>query len=195
MISVNLLPREDRIETHALARPRAKFLLPLAVVVALIVPLGVLFFHQEVKLQALRREIRVAEQESATLQQRVALVRELTQTRAELVSRLQLVQRLNQERATAVRLMDVLAAQIPSHLWLTHMQQNGPGSVTLEGVTFSNLIVAELLARLEASGVYRDVELSIAERGQIGESKVMKFALRAATGPKPAQESVDESAE
>lgn len=181
MINVNLLPKEERfVEPRTLAPPRTKFLLPLAAAVALLVPIGTLFAHQEMRLQSLRRDIQLAEQESATLRPRVARVQELEGQRADLLRRLDLVRSLNQERTLSVQLMDELARQVPGNLWLTKLAPAGPSGMTLEGITFTPLFLSDLMRRLDESRLYRDVDLTVAERTQIGEQKVIKFTITAA---------------
>ena len=49
----------------------------------------------------------------------------------------------------------------------------------IEGVTFSNLLVADLMSRLEASPLYGNVDLVVAERGQIDQRNVVKFTITA----------------
>jgi type IV pilus assembly protein PilN len=186
VINVNLLPREERVEEmRALAPPRTQFLVPLAAALALLVPTGTLFVRQEMKLQVLRREIQLAAQESATLKPRVDRVQQLEQQRTQLHDRLELVRRLNQERARPVRLMDELAAQVPGHLWLTKLSQSQSGTITNEGATFTPLVLADLISRLEESHLYGDVDLSVAERVMMGEQKVVKFTITASAEPKP----------
>jgi type IV pilus assembly protein PilN len=186
VINVNLLPKEERFEeTRPLAPPRTQFLVPLIAAVALLVPTGVLFARQEVKLQALRRDIQLAEQESASLKPRVTRVQELEQKRADLMRRLDLVRQLNGERGMAVHLMEELSAQVPGNLWFTKLASSGPGAIKLEGMTFTPLILADLMRRLEESRLYRDVDLTIAERTQIGDQKVVRFTITASLDREP----------
>jgi type IV pilus assembly protein PilN len=186
VINVNLLPKEERfVEPRALAPPRTKFLVPLAAAVAVLVPIGVLFVHQETRLQSVQRDIQLAEQETATLRPRVARVQELEQQRADLLRRLDLVRSLNQERTLAVRLLDELARHVPANLWLTRMTPSGSSAMTLEGVTFTPIVLSDLMRSLDESRMYRDVDLTVAERTQIGEQKVVKFTITAAVDPEP----------
>jgi type IV pilus assembly protein PilN len=186
VINVNLLPKEERFEdARPLAAPRTKFLVPLIAAVALLVPTGALFARQEVKLQALRRDIQLAEQESASLRPRVARVQELEEMRSQLLRRLDLVRTLNGERSMAVRLLEELSAQVPGNLWLTKLAPSGAGAITLEGMTFTPLILSDLMRRLEESRLYRDVDLTVAERAQIGDQKVVRFTITASIDREP----------
>ncbi|MFH1143098.1 MAG: PilN domain-containing protein [Candidatus Eisenbacteria bacterium] len=180
MISVNLLPLEERVIEHDLgAAPRVKFLLPLAIAVALIVPAAGFYWQQENHLQTLRRDIQVAEQEQLSLQPRIQMLEGLKVKQADLERRLNLVRDLNRSRTFPVRAMDELCLQIPQHLWLTKMRQGEDKRLLLEGLTFSNLVVAELMRRLEETAVYDNVDLTITERKQSGEDRVIHFTVTA----------------
>lgn len=186
MISVNLLPREERVEQLDLAAPpRMKVLLPLAVAIGLLVPAGALFLTQESKIQGLRREIQIAEQETRNLQPRIELLDALRDKRAQLSERLDLVVGLNQQRVLPVRLMDAVSLRLPDHMWLTRMQESAAGGLTFDGYTFSNLVVAELMTRLEASALYRDIELQVASREHLGDDPVVRFTVTAGIDATP----------
>ncbi len=49
----------------------------------------------------------------------------------------------------------------------------------IEGVTFSNLLVADFMSRLEASPLYGNVDLQVAEKGTIDQRNVVKFKITA----------------
>jgi len=189
VINVNLLPKEERSVAPAAAiqAPRTKFLVPLAAAIAVLVPIGTLFVHQEMRLQSLQRDIQLAEQESATLRPRVARVQELEQQRDDLLRRLDLVHTLNQERTLAVRLLDELAHHVPANLWLTRMTPTGSSAMTLEGITFTPIVLSDLMRSLDESRMYRNVDLTVAERTQIGEQKVVKFTITAAIDREPGE--------
>ena len=178
MISVNLLPKEERTPVTGLGvPPRREFLLPLGIILAVIVPLGAMFLLQTTKLNTLKSDIAVAEQESRRLKPQIQKINQLMRKREELNLKLNLVRNLNRERTVLVQLLDELALQLPAHLWMTKFIQNGPQSLTLEGRTFSNLVVADLMSRLERTDLYTNVDLTVAERELIEEEPVIKFAL------------------
>ena len=93
------------------------------------------------------------------------------------------IAKLEQGRAQSVRLMDDLARCVPDHLWLTGASQDSPGSLSVEGVTFSNLVVSDFMSRLEHSSLFAGVELEYAERSQFGDHDVVKFRLTCRVTP------------
>jgi type IV pilus assembly protein PilN len=178
VISVNLLPKEERSEERQLVTaPRKNFLLPLAAIVAVVVPLTALHLMQASRIQGLRSDLVVAEQESQRLKPQIDRINQLMRKREELNLRLNLVRDLNRERTLQVQLLDELSIQVPEHLWLTKLRQTGPRAYTLEGVTFSNLVVADLMSRLEATDLYGQIDLAVAERKKIDSEPVMTFTL------------------
>lgn len=179
MISVNLLPKEERsAERQLVTAPRKQFLLPLALIVAVIVPIAALYLMQITKIHGLKSDIEVAQIESTRLKPQIAKINQLMVKREELNLRLNLVRNLNRARTLPVQLMDELSMQVPEHLWMTTVEHGG-GAMTLAGVTFSNLLVADLMSRLERTDLYRDVDLTVAERVKLGEEEVIIFTLTA----------------
>jgi Tfp pilus assembly protein PilN len=79
--------------------------------------------------------------------------------------------------------MDELARCVPDHLWLTGATQDAGSSISLEGVTFSNLVVSDFMSRLERSPMFANVELEVAERGQLQDHDVVKFRVTCAVTP------------
>ncbi|MCK4303313.1 MAG: PilN domain-containing protein [Candidatus Eisenbacteria sp.] len=179
MISVNLLPKEERSpERQVVTIPRRQFLVPLGVVLALIVPIGSLYLMQVAKTQGLKADIILAEQESERLKPQIEKINQLIKKREELNLKLNLVRDLNRARTLPVQLLDELSIQVPNHLWLTKVTQNGPSAMTIEGLTFSNLVVADLMSRLERTDLYRDVDLTVAEKELIVEEKIARPLVR-----------------
>ena len=89
-----------------------------------------------------------------------------------------MIQDLDKTRLQRVMLVDELSRCVPEHLWLTSYDETG-NKVLIEGVTFSNLIVADFMTRLEASPLYGTVDLILAEKGVIDNRNVVKFKVTA----------------
>jgi type IV pilus assembly protein PilN len=186
VISVNLLPIEERPkESGFSAPPRLKVLLPFLLVAAVAFPLAGVFVVQQAKVQGLREDISQAEAERARLAPQIKAVEELTQRQAELRQRLRTLRDLVRRRGTAVQVVDELARQVPANLWLTKFEARAPGSYELEGSTFSNLVVAELMGRLEGSDLFYGVDLTETKRALIGSEPVIDFAITFKSGSTP----------
>jgi type IV pilus assembly protein PilN len=185
MIRINLMPVEERGQkvrrvktgaTRSAGRPTG-LLLPAAVVAAVLVLIAGVAVQQQAQLHMLASEVARVEQESRALAPQIAMVERLSRERSDLDLRLSLIEKLAQGRFESVRLMDELDRAVPEHMWLTSMVTNGATQVTLEGVTFSNLIIADLMIRLDRSPLFSDVALGNASRGVIDERDVVQFKL------------------
>jgi Tfp pilus assembly protein PilN len=62
-------------------------------------------------------------------------------------------------------------------------KQDGGGALALEGVTYSNLVVSDFMARLERSPMFANVELEVAEKGSVTDKTVVKFRLTCQVTP------------
>ncbi len=189
MIQVNLLPREERIAEPRLdvRMPRPKVWVTALIVCALIIPMGGLSLMQHSKMSSLRVDIAQAEAESKRLQPAIDRINLLMVEREALNLRLGAIQTLSRERYLAVEMLDELALQIPSYLWLTKVAESGPEQISVEGLTYTNLMVAELMSRMEESQLFDNVSLTVAEKSKEVSSKanqtVTKFTLSARVKP------------
>jgi type IV pilus assembly protein PilN len=193
MIRVNLLPGEDKRSgggggKAAVALKAGDLLVPLSVLVATALIVAGTALSQRTRADGLVRSIADVESQSRVLAPQIARVNQLARERAELDLRLGIITRLQAGRTQSVRLMDELARCIPEHMWLTQVTQDGTTSLNLEGTAFSNLVVSDLMSRMERSPLFADVELGIAERQKAAERDVVRFRVSCRVTPdEPAQ--------
>lgn len=179
MIRINLLPREDRQVRRSIQLPKVGALMPvlaLLLVAALFTGFSVV---QAMQVSRLKADIDRAEREAERLRPQIQTIQELTSKREELTKRLNVITELDKTRLWRVRLVDELSKCVPDHLWLTSYEETGPNQVQVEGVTFSNLLVADFMSRMEASPLYGTVDLVVAEKGTIDQRNVVKFKITA----------------
>jgi Tfp pilus assembly protein PilN len=185
MIRINLLPREEKAQRH---RAPMKFkpgelAIPVVLVAAVILVIAGTLTSQRMSITSLSRSIADMDAQARALAPQIERVNRLAQERAELDLRLGVISKLEQGRTRTVRLMDELARCLPDHLWLTGASQESPASVSLEGMTFSNLVVSDFMSSLERSPMFADVQLEVAERGDAAEKGVVKFRITCAVTP------------
>lgn len=185
MIRVNLLPGEDRRQggKAAVALKAGDLLVPLAVVVATTLIVAGTALSQRTRADGLTRSIAEVDAQSRVLAPQIERVNQLARERAELDLRLGIINKLQQGRTQSVRLVDELARCIPEHLWISNVTQEGGNTLRLEGTTFSNLVVSDLMSRLERSPLFANVELGVAERAVIDEHDVVKFRVSCTITP------------
>jgi Tfp pilus assembly protein PilN len=184
MIRINLLPHEEEAQRQAAFRFKAgELVIPVALLAAVVLVIAGTLLSQRMSISSLSRSISDMDAQARALAPQIERVNRLAQERAELDLRLGVITKLGQGRTETVRLMDELARCVPDHMWLTTASQESPNSLSLEGVTFSNLVVSDFMSNLERSPMFADVELEVAERGDTGERDVVKFRITCAVTP------------
>jgi len=184
MIRINLLPKEEKAPRPAAITFKAgDLVVPAVLLVTTALVIGGMALSQYSRATSLARSIAEVDEQSRALAPQIERVNRLAQERAELDLRLGIIAKLEQGRAQSVRLMDDLARCVPDHLWLTGANQDNPGSLSVEGVTFSNLVVSDFISRLERSSLFANVELDFAERGMVNDREVVKFRVTCSVTP------------
>jgi type IV pilus assembly protein PilN len=180
MIRINLLPRDERQVKRSITLPKIGTVMPLLVLVLVAALFAAFSVVQAMQVSRLQADISRAEQEAEKLRPQIQTINELTQKRQELERRLGVITGLDKQRLTRVKLVDEVSKCIPEHLWLSQFEEvPGANKIQVEGVTFSNLLVADFMSRLEASPLYDGVDLVIAEKGTIDQRNVVKFKVTA----------------
>jgi type IV pilus assembly protein PilN len=180
MIRINLLPRDERQVKRTITLPKVGTVMPLLVLILVAALFAAFSVVQAMQVSRLQADIARAEQEADKLRPQIQTINELTQKRQEVERRLGVITNLDKQRLTRVKLVDEISKSIPEHLWLTSFEEiPGANKIQVEGVTFSNVIVADFMSRLESSPLYGDVDLIVAEKGTIDQRTVVKFKVTA----------------
>ncbi len=184
MIRINLLPREEKAHREVnINLPKVgELFLPIAVLLAVGLVFGGTAFAQRAKIQALTADIAKVEEESRALAPQIERVNKLAQERAELDLRIGITNKLQHGRTLSVHTLDEASNCMPDHLWLTALSEQG-GGISLEGATFSNLVVSDFMSRLERSPLFAGVELEYADRTQLADHDVVKFRISCRVTP------------
>ena len=178
MIRVNLLPKDERAHSHTPTQFRVgEYVIPIAVIAAITAVVMGTTVAQQMAVASVSKSITEVDAQARALAPQIERVNRLAQEKAELDLRLGVIGRLEDGRTEGVRTMDELAKCVPDHLWLTSVTEDNPASITLEGQTFSNLVVSDFMARLERSPMFANVNLEIAERTNTNDHGVVKFRL------------------
>jgi type IV pilus assembly protein PilN len=179
MIRINLLPRDEVQVKRNLALPELSTFAPLILVVVAIGVMTVLGLYQGQKIANLEQTIAAEEAESRRLAPEIAKIKRLDEQRSSLNQRLEVISALDRDRYFRVHVLDEVNRALPDHLWLTRFEETGGDVYTMEGVTFSNFLVSDLLQNLDRSPYFNGVDLQITEKGLIEDVNVVKFELQA----------------
>jgi Tfp pilus assembly protein PilN len=184
MIRINLLPKEERARSAPkITLPKIGSMVPLIGIGAVLAIVAVIAVLENAKVAALGRDVTELREEVRAIQPQVDRVRRLTTQREELERRLEIIRQLDQGRFLCVRVMDDVSRQTPQYLWLTDLRQAGAHTITITGITFSNLIVADFMTRLDRSSMFANIGLVQTKKGEIEERDVMEFAITADLTP------------
>ncbi len=182
MIRINLLPKDEVPKSVQVKLPPVASFIPVFVAVGLLALCIVVGFLQHGQVVKLQKDIEVAKEETQRLAPQIARIKQLTKERDEVDRRLDAITMLDKNRYFRVRLMSELSRHMPENTWLTRYEEVGNTSVRLEGITFSNFLIADFMRDQVTSDNYRAVDLEYIERGKIGDIDVLKFGLTAQVG-------------
>lgn len=182
MIRVNLLPQGERKQRKGVSLPTFSGGAPkmlwvvagVAVYAAMVMAVALL---QSRNIRTLDHKIVEAKKEAAELAPQLERIRKLTKEREEVNKRLSVIAALDRDRYFRVQLMNDISTELPSNCWLTSIKERGGTSMTIEGVTFSNFLIADLMNNLEKTEHFKTVGLNIAEEGKILDHRVIQFTL------------------
>jgi Tfp pilus assembly protein PilN len=182
MIRINLLPASERKQKRSFKLPSFSGGGPKTVwvIVAITVYAGMVFataMLQARSIRNLRHKVEEAQEEAAKLAPQLERIRKLTREREEVSKRLGVIAALDKDRYFRVKLLNDISTRLPANCWLTSVQEQGGTSMTLDGVTFSNFIVADLMNNLEKTDHFANVNLNIAQEGSMLDHKVIQFTL------------------
>ncbi len=186
MIRINLLPVTEQVRPK-MVLPSISSAAPVIILCVLIGVLAAVSTLQNVRIRHINGEIAALQAEATQLGPLIQRIDQLTRERELTLKRLTVIESLDQDRLARVRLTDEMARRLPDYLWLTGFSEQS-GAITVNGVTFSNLLVAELIRTLERSVLFDQVDLVVAQRGTIDNRQVVNFTLsaRRQTAPDPA---------
>ncbi len=183
MIRINLLPTHDRKQRRRLKLPSfsgggPKMVWAIAGVAVYVALTLVTAMLQMRATRDLEHKIAEARRESAELAPQLERIRKLTKEREEVNRRLAVIAELDKDRYFRVQILNDISTQLPENCWLTSLREQGGTSLTMEGITFSNYLIADLMNNLGKSERFNVVDLSIAQEGRILDHKVIQFTLQ-----------------
>jgi len=190
MIRINLLPEEEK-KKAAKKLPKVKVPIPSFriripfrpttflvgfVVIVILIAFIVIWVRQNGEMRKLTKEIDQMNTILKSLQKEVNLVKDLENKQRDLQRRLDVIKGLSENRFLRVKILDELASSLPEYVWLTSFEDKIP-NFKIEGMSFSNLTVADFMNRLEDSEYLTDVDLTTLKKISFGGQDVMQFTL------------------
>ncbi len=181
MIRINLLPAEIGEAQSSQTSP----LLPLAaaviVPILVLIPLHLSKVAQRKKLEAEKVSLK---NELDRYQPIIAQVEALEKAKVQLTQRKSVIQQLESERLRYPQFMDDFVKLLPGNLWLTSLttvlQPSGNiMNVGMDVVALDNYAIADLIANLETSQIFTDVDLGTITASQSVTGQSINFHINA----------------
>lgn len=180
MIRINLLPKEERSRRRTLPTirvPQMGAVVPFAVLGVVVLLVATMTTLQGREIASLKKAVAEQRAEAERYKPQLEKIRQITQKREEVRARLDIVARLDRQRYYRVQLLDELSKSVPQNLWVTNVTEMSERRFKVDGVTFSNFIVARFMDNLVAKDRWNKVDLDIAEEGDIEDLEVVKFTI------------------
>ncbi|MEW5702491.1 MAG: PilN domain-containing protein [Candidatus Zixiibacteriota bacterium] len=196
MIEINLLPREMRRRTGALALPRAA-LIGVGVAAIFGGALIGLTLMQTWRYARVNAAIERARERADGMRDDIAVVDRLTTVKSSIMRRLEAIELLDRDRGDWVRNLEDVAAVIPDYLWLTSFRRDemkakpdtkGKGAAVdssaapvrndyvLEGYCYSISSLANMILNMQDSPRFSHVGLRRAQFTDVQGRRVYQFA-------------------
>jgi len=181
MAHINLLPwreerRKEQQQQFAVVTGGA------AVVGALLILLAHMQIEGHIENQNLRNKF--LDTEIATLDKKIAKIKELEKTKTALLARMDIIQQLQHSRPKSIHLMDQLVYTLPDGLYLKKISQKG-GSLTLSGIAQSNARVSAYMRNIDGSDWMTQPKLDVIKTQDTGNKRIAEFTLRAGQATPP----------
>jgi type IV pilus assembly protein PilN len=188
-IEINLIrgrPRRKKIALRLSGFRPGRFLkappfLPMIIGGVIVLFMLGVHIYQSHQIAVLDQDIEVALADSTALSTTIEMLKEIRLKRDDILQRIEIVRELDRKRYLFPELMDQVSTSVPDLVWLTKWAPVQPDSGSwfeLQGESFSNLRIAELMTRLERSGLIEEVTLiNIHEKIEEGISTLV-FTLR-----------------
>lgn len=173
MIRINLLPKVTRRRVPG--RTLLEVALPLAALAAVLV-LWAMISGQNASL---RRDIASADEEIATLRPAAARVLELDRQITSMRERERVVGDLLKQQLPAASVLNEVRLLIPREVWVLSMSVPEPTALSLEGLAMNYYAVARLMDNLVTGQLFREVDLSVVQLEKVGPTEVVRYQITA----------------
>jgi Tfp pilus assembly protein PilN len=176
VLEFNLLPEEFR-RPEKVVRLRVWVVLLAVMAVLLAAFLAILYSGQTSRLKELSTKIEETQSEMARLQESVRLTEEVDRLKTGLEQNINAINALANQNAERVRIMQQINTCVPGEMSLVSLEEKSQ-TFLLTGFAGSNLIVAQFMDRLKASGKFRSVDLTFIKPATLNDEDVLSFEVR-----------------
>lgn len=182
MIRINLLP--EGLETSSPTKINPAVPLSAAAVIPVTLLLVYHMFILMPKRRNLETEVRGLREDLKRFEPIIAQVEALERAKTQLTQRKGIIQQLENERLRYPQFFDDFVKLIPNNIWLTNVVTvpssavAGALSVSMDVMALDNYAIADLVANLESSQIFTEVDLGAISGSQAaGGTMTMNFRV------------------
>lgn len=179
MIKINLLPKKE------IKKPYKKFQISLSeeIIKKFAIPAGItigivlaVFAYCEYTKSEYQKDIDTQKKVLSELQGKIAEVKKFEAMNKDIEAKTKLIESLKKMQSAPVSILSTVVKKLPDGLWLTGLQFDG--TVTVEGIGFSNLNVVAFVDNLKATPELQDVYLVESQQTEFEKQIVYKFIIK-----------------
>ena len=175
MIRINLLPAELESAPSQMS-PAIPLSIAVIIPALILAPIHVTHMATHKRLQT---EAASLKSELDRYQPIIAQVEALESAKVQLTQRKSVIQQLETERLRYPQFFDDFLKLLPGNLWLTNLNTSGQGdmalTVNMDVVALDNYAIADLIANLETSQIFSEVDLGAISATQSPSGQTMSF--------------------
>lgn len=174
MIRINLLPFRAARKKENIRRQISVFFLSLVCLAAIITWLSIYLNH---RVNNLGKRLETAKTELSKYEKINKEIEEIKKQLAVLEKRTELINILEKNRVEGVKLLDQMTEVIVrNRMWFTSLNIGDP-FINIAGIAMDNKTISEFMARLEATKMYKSVELKFSKQTMLGKASLKSFEI------------------
>ncbi len=147
-----------------------------ALFAGLIVVVGAWWLLLFVEVSRLSAETEANRREMERLKPIIEAGQRYKRDKEELERRLNAIETVARNQARPVYLLDAMADTLPPDLWLTRLEEKGPG-LRITGTAYSSVALSDFMANLKASGKFKEVDLLDAKQDLTKSPRTITFEV------------------
>jgi type IV pilus assembly protein PilN len=173
MIKINLLPVRAAKKKESAVQQIT--ILCVSVTLVLIV-FSVLYGLKVGQISSAKSDISAANNKITELKAKIGKLEELKKFKEQVKKKLDILTQLRKNKTGPAQRLATISDITPDKLWLTGYSETGD-SVKLNGVAYTEELIAQFMRSIQASKDYTGVELIVSEQKDLSGSKVKAFEL------------------
>lgn len=177
MIKINLLPTKKAKRVKKEAEIQYQLFVGLAAILVSTLICGYLWFSINNKINRFETEKINAEGRLNDLKNKVKEVENYEKDKKVLEDKNRVIGQLQKNKQGPVRLLDEIAKNTPSRVWLVSLSEQG-GMLDIDGKALTNIDIVEYINNLRTSQYFTDLQLIESRQGSESGLPVYQFKLK-----------------